>query len=170
MLPGSSIGVGMGSGKVQLRPDRAGRMAPITAPITLRFDQVNGTEVSERYEHARSAVERTNCQIVLLADEGRHAQEIAWLVRRGPDQVRKVLIRPTTDQPCDLLSVASFVGQQHDLAIRPLHRTAGVLVAFGDLGPRHLVQAQPYRGGHRQHSPGPYRAGVALYRNPCLPR
>ncbi len=65
----------------------------MTAPIRLRLDQVTRTEVSERYEHARSAVERTNCQIVLLADEGRHAQEIAWLVRRGPDQVRKVLHR-----------------------------------------------------------------------------
>src|SRR5207247_1666775 len=42
--------------------------------------------------HAR-AVERTNCQIVLLANEGRHALEIAWLVRRGDDQVRKVLHR-----------------------------------------------------------------------------
>jgi transposase len=30
---------------------------------------------------------------VLLADEGRHAPEIAWLVRRGPHQVRKVLRR-----------------------------------------------------------------------------
>jgi len=38
-------------------------------------------------------VERTNCQIVLLADEGRNAPEIAWLVRRGPHQVRKVLHR-----------------------------------------------------------------------------
>jgi transposase len=49
--------------------------------------------VAERYERARGAVERTNCQIVLLADEGRHAPEIAWLVRRGPHQVRKVLRR-----------------------------------------------------------------------------
>jgi hypothetical protein len=31
--------------------------------------------------------------MVLLADEGRHATEIAWLVRRGPDQVRTVLHR-----------------------------------------------------------------------------
>ena len=58
----------------------------MTAPIQLRLDQATRTAVSERYERTRNAVERTNCQMVLLADEGRHAQEIAWLVRRGPDQ------------------------------------------------------------------------------------
>jgi len=65
----------------------------MTAPIRVRLDQATRTAVSDRYEHTRGAVERTNCQIVLLADEGRHAQEIAWLVRRGPDQVRTVLHR-----------------------------------------------------------------------------
>ena len=65
----------------------------MTAPMRLRLDQATRTAVSERYEHARGALERTNCQMVLLADEGRHATEIAWLVRRGPDQVRTVLHR-----------------------------------------------------------------------------
>ena len=65
----------------------------MTAPIQLRLDQATRTAVSERYERTRHAVERTNCQMVLLADEGRHATEIAWLVRRGPDQVRTVLHR-----------------------------------------------------------------------------
>ncbi len=65
----------------------------MTAPIQLRLDQATRTAVSNRYEHTHGAVERTNCQIVLLADEGRHAPEIAWLVRRGPHQVRKVLRR-----------------------------------------------------------------------------
>ena len=60
----------------------------MTAPMRLRLDQATRTAVSERYEHAR-----TNCQMVLLADEGRHAIEVAWLVRRGPDQVRSVLHR-----------------------------------------------------------------------------
>lgn len=69
----------------------------MVAPIRLRLDQAMRTAVSERYERTRNAVERTNCQIVLLADEGRHAQEIAWLVRRGPDQVRKVLHRFRAD-------------------------------------------------------------------------
>jgi transposase len=65
----------------------------MTAPIRLRLDQATRSAVSESYEHTRGAVERTNCQIVLLADEGRNAPEIAWLVRRGPDQVRTVLHR-----------------------------------------------------------------------------
>ena len=65
----------------------------MTAPIRLHLDQATRTVVAERYEHTCGAVERTNCQIVLLADEGRHAPEIAWLVRRGPHQVRKVLHR-----------------------------------------------------------------------------
>src|SRR5436190_16220858 len=65
----------------------------MVAPIRLRLGQATRTAVSERYEQTRNAVERTNCQMVLLADEGRHAQEIAWLVRRGPDQVRTVLHR-----------------------------------------------------------------------------
>jgi hypothetical protein len=54
----------------------------MTAPMRLRLDQAARAAVSERYEHAHRAVERTNCQIVLLADEGRHATENAWLVRR----------------------------------------------------------------------------------------
>jgi hypothetical protein len=59
-------------------------MPPMTAPIRLRFDEAARAAVSERYEHTRGAVERTNCQMVLLAGEGRHATETAWLVRRGP--------------------------------------------------------------------------------------
>ena len=65
----------------------------MVAPLRLRLDQATRDAVSQRYEQTRNVVERTNCQIVLLADEGRHAPEIAWLVRRGPHQVRKVLHR-----------------------------------------------------------------------------
>ncbi len=49
--------------------------------------------MAERYEQTRSAIERTNCQMVLLADEGRTITEIAWLVRRGREQVRRILHR-----------------------------------------------------------------------------
>ena len=65
----------------------------MTAPLRWRLDQATREAVAERYAGTRDAIERTNCQIVLLADEGRHAPEIAWLVRRGPTQVRKVLHR-----------------------------------------------------------------------------
>ena len=68
-------------------------MMAMPAPLRLRLDQRTREAVAERYERTRGAVERTNCQIVLLADEGRHAPEIAWLVRRGPHPVRKVLRR-----------------------------------------------------------------------------
>ena len=63
------------------------------APLRVRLGQDTRAAVAERYEQARSAIERTNCQIVLLADEGRSMTEIAWLVRRGRDQVRKILRR-----------------------------------------------------------------------------
>jgi transposase len=65
----------------------------MTAPLRLRLDQTMREAVAEHYAHTRDAVERTNCQIVLLADEGRLATEIAWLVRRGPTQVRKIVHR-----------------------------------------------------------------------------
>ncbi len=63
------------------------------APLRLRLEQELREAVAERYEHARTPVERTNCQVVLLTDEGRTVTEIAWLVRRGRDQVRKILRR-----------------------------------------------------------------------------
>jgi transposase len=63
------------------------------APLRLRLDQKTREAVAEHYEQARSAVERTNCQVVLLADEGRSITEISWLVRRGREQVRTILRR-----------------------------------------------------------------------------
>jgi transposase len=65
----------------------------MAAPLRLRLDQGTRQAMAERYAHTRDAVERTNCQIVLLADEGRLVTEIAWLVRRGPTQVRKIVHR-----------------------------------------------------------------------------
>src|SRR5437870_7103533 len=50
-----------------------------SGPLRLRLDQGMREAVAERYERAGSAVERTHCQMVLLADEGRSIQEIAWL-------------------------------------------------------------------------------------------
>ncbi len=63
------------------------------APLRLRLDQPTREAVAKRYERASGPVERTNCQMVLLADEGRSVPEIAWLVRRGRDQVRTILHR-----------------------------------------------------------------------------
>jgi transposase len=63
------------------------------APLRLRLDQPTRGAVARQYERTSNAIERTNCQMVLLADEGRGIMEIAWLVRRGREQVRKVLHR-----------------------------------------------------------------------------
>ena len=63
------------------------------APLRLRLDQPTREAVARQYERTSNAIEHTNCQMVLLADEGRGILEIAWLVRRGREQVRKVLHR-----------------------------------------------------------------------------
>jgi transposase len=63
------------------------------ASAWLRLDQGTREAVAERYEQACTPIERTNCHIVLLADEGRTVAEIAWLVRRGRDQVGKIVHR-----------------------------------------------------------------------------
>jgi transposase len=68
-------------------------MVTMPAPMRLRLDQPTREAVAQRYERTSSAIERTNCQMVLLADEGRSLMEITWLVRRGREQVRKVLHR-----------------------------------------------------------------------------
>jgi transposase len=68
-------------------------MLAMPAPVRLRLDQQTRAAVATRYEQTRSAIERTNCQMVLLADEGRAISEIGWLVRRGREQVRTILHR-----------------------------------------------------------------------------
>jgi transposase len=68
-------------------------MVAMPAPMRLRLDQLTRAAVAQQYERTSSAIERTNCQMVLLADEGRSIMEIAWLVRRGREQVRTVLRR-----------------------------------------------------------------------------
>src|SRR5438552_2872660 len=81
------------SGIVVVWPERAWRRLAMPAPLRLRLDQGTREAVAERYEQACTPIERTNGQVVLLADEGRTVTEIAWLVRRGRDQVRKILHR-----------------------------------------------------------------------------
>jgi transposase len=73
------------------------------APLRLRLDQKTREAVAEQYEQASSAVERTNCQVVLLADEGRSLTKISWLVRRGREQVRTILRRFQSEGGAGLL-------------------------------------------------------------------
>ena len=63
------------------------------APLRRRLDQATREAVAERDERTSAPIERTNAHLVLLADEGRSVAEIAWLVRRGRDQVGKILHR-----------------------------------------------------------------------------
>src|SRR5919199_6876505 len=93
MLPSKFVAMVLGSGIVVAGLIEAGRMRCMPAPLRLRLDQRTREAVAAHYEQARSAVERTNCQVVLLADEGRSITEVAWLVRRGREQVRKILLR-----------------------------------------------------------------------------
>jgi transposase len=72
-------------------------MQSMPAALRLRLDQDTREAVAACYEQTRSAIERTNCQMVLLADEGRSLTEIAWLVRRGREQVRTILHRFRSD-------------------------------------------------------------------------
>jgi transposase len=78
-------------------------MLEMPAPLRLRLDQKMREAVAEQYEQARGAVERTNCQVVLLADEGRSLTEISWLVRRGREQVRTILRRFQSEGVAGLL-------------------------------------------------------------------
>lgn len=65
----------------------------MVAPLRVQLDEPTRAAVADRYERTHGAIERTNCQMVLLADEGRTAAQIAPLVRRSPDQVRRILKR-----------------------------------------------------------------------------
>jgi transposase len=100
-------------------------------PALLRLDQRTREAVAERYEQACTPIERTNSHIVLLADEGRTRAEIAWLVRRGRDQVGKVLQRFQRE------GLGGLVPRKH--TGRPLEVTAawlGELQRVIDLDPR----------------------------------
>ena len=96
MLPDKSLAEVLRSGIV-IWPDTGWEHMLMNGPLRLRLDQGRREAVAERYEQARSAVERTNCQVVLLADEGRSLSEIGWLVRRGREQVRTMLHRFQSD-------------------------------------------------------------------------
>lgn len=78
-------------------------MLEMPAPLRLRLDQKMREAMAEQYEQARGAIERTNCQVVLLADEGRSITEISWLVRRGREQVRTILRRFQSEGVAGLL-------------------------------------------------------------------
>jgi transposase len=109
-------------------------MLPMPAPLRLRLEQDVREAVAERYESAHTPIERTNCQIVLLADEGRTVTEIARLVRRGRDQVRKIMRRFRSE------GVAGLVPGKH--TGRPLGVTPAWLAEL-----RRVIDLDPHTAG-----------------------
>ena len=74
----------------------------MAAPLRVHLADADRAAVAARYERTRSPIERTNCQVVLLADAGRTIPAIAPLVRRGREQVRRVLQRFRAQGPAGL--------------------------------------------------------------------
>jgi transposase len=62
-------------------------------PLRLRLDPAARAELERRYQAARDAETRTRYQMVLLNAQGHTSPQIATLVRRSPDTVRRVLKR-----------------------------------------------------------------------------
>jgi transposase len=62
-------------------------------PLRVTLDPPAQAELERRYHTTRDAETRTRYQMVLLAAQGHTATQIAPLVRRSPDTVRRVLNR-----------------------------------------------------------------------------
>jgi transposase len=62
-------------------------------PLRLSLDPAAHAELARRYLTTRDAETRTRYQIVLLNAQGHTPPQIAGLVRRSPDTVRRVLKR-----------------------------------------------------------------------------
>jgi transposase len=100
-------------------------------PLRLSLDPPARAELQRRYQATRDAETRTRYQIVLLCAQGRPAPEIAVLVGRSPDTVRRVLTRYQTGGP-DAVPHRPRPGQ-------PPHYPPGwqaELVRVADLDPR----------------------------------
>ena len=62
-------------------------------PLRVTLDLVAQAELEQRYQTTRDAETRTRYQMVLLNAQGQAAAQVAQLVRRSPDTVRRVLKR-----------------------------------------------------------------------------
>jgi Winged helix-turn helix len=65
-------------------------------PLRVPLDPAEQAELEHRYRTTRDAETRTRYQMVLLAAQGHTPPQIAMLVRRSPDTVRRVLKRYLT--------------------------------------------------------------------------
>jgi transposase len=62
-------------------------------PLRVRLDAAAHAELERRYQATHDAETRTRYQMVLLAAQGQTAAQVAPVVRRSPDTVRRVLGR-----------------------------------------------------------------------------
>jgi Winged helix-turn helix len=65
-------------------------------PLRVPLNLAEQAELEHRYRTTRDAETRTRYQMVLLAAQGHTPPQIAMLVRRSPDTVRRVLKRYPT--------------------------------------------------------------------------
>jgi len=102
-------------------------------PLRVRLDPAGQAELERRYHTTRDAECRTRYQMVLLCAQGHTAPQIARLVRRSPDTVRRVLNRYLAGGP-DAVPHRPHPGQ-------PPHYPPAwqaELVRVADLDPRSL--------------------------------
>jgi transposase len=62
-------------------------------PLRVTLDPVAQAELEQRYQTTRDAETRTRYQMVLLNAQGHAASQVARLVHRSPDTIRRVLKR-----------------------------------------------------------------------------
>jgi transposase len=71
----------------------------VLPPLRVTLDPAGRAELERRYQTTRDAETRTRYQMVLLAAQGHTAAQVAPLVRRSPDTVRRVLNRYLAGRP-----------------------------------------------------------------------
>ena len=68
-------------------------------PLRVPLDPAEQAELEHRYRTTRDAETRTRYQMVLLSAQGHTPPQIALLVRRSPDTIRRVLRRYLAQGP-----------------------------------------------------------------------
>jgi transposase len=68
-------------------------------PLRVPLDPAQQAELEHRYRTTRDAETRTRYQMVLLSAQGHTPPQIALLVRRSPDTIRRVLKRYLAQGP-----------------------------------------------------------------------
>jgi Homeodomain-like domain len=86
-------------------------------PLRVRLDAAEQAELERRYQATHDAETRTRYQMVLLAAQGQTAAQVAPVVRRSPDTVRRVLGRYLAGGP-DAVPHRPHLGQHPTTRLR----------------------------------------------------